>query len=84
MYEATLTSKGQVTIPNAVRERLNLTAGDKIEFLVQPDNQVVIRPVGKSVDDVFGMLKDAAQTSATTEQMDEAVKTHLEQKHANR
>jgi AbrB family looped-hinge helix DNA binding protein len=30
--QATITSKGQITIPRAIRERLNLKTGDKLEF----------------------------------------------------
>ena len=34
MSQATLTTKGQVTIPKAVREQLDLEAGDQIDFIV--------------------------------------------------
>ena len=40
----TLTSKGQVTLPKAVRDRLGLRAGDKIEF-VEDDEGFYLRNV---------------------------------------
>ena len=33
MATATLTSKGQITLPKVVRERLGVEAGDKVEFV---------------------------------------------------
>jgi antitoxin PrlF len=42
--EATLSSKNQVTIPKQVREYLNLKAGDRFKFFLQPDGRVVILP----------------------------------------
>ena len=42
--QATLSSKNQATIPKAVRERLNLKAGDRFKFFFQPDGAVVILP----------------------------------------
>jgi antitoxin PrlF len=42
--EATLSSKNQVTIPKPVREYLNLKAGDRFKFFLQPDGAVVILP----------------------------------------
>jgi antitoxin PrlF len=42
--EATLSSKGQATIPKAVRKYLNLKAGDRFKFFLQPDGAVVILP----------------------------------------
>jgi antitoxin PrlF len=42
--EATLSSKGQATIPKPVREYLNLKAGDRFKFFLQPDGAVVILP----------------------------------------
>ena len=41
---ATLTSKGQITIPQEVRQRLGLRQGDQIEFVLE-DGVTVVRPV---------------------------------------
>lgn len=41
---ATLTSKGQVTIPRAVREALDLRTGDRLEFEARPDGTLLARP----------------------------------------
>ena len=41
---ATVTSKGQITVPLAVRSRLGLKEGDRIEFINQ-DGRTTIRPV---------------------------------------
>ena len=42
--EATLSSKNQATIPKQVREYLNLRAGDRFKFFLQPDGRVVLLP----------------------------------------
>jgi antitoxin PrlF len=42
--EATLSSKNQATIPKQVREYLNLKAGDRFKFFLQPDGRVVLLP----------------------------------------
>jgi antitoxin PrlF len=42
--EATLSSKNQATIPKLVREYLNLKAGDRFKFFLQPDGAVLILP----------------------------------------
>ncbi len=40
---STISSKGQVTVPQEIRKRLGLRAGDRIEFVVE-ENRTVIRP----------------------------------------
>jgi AbrB family looped-hinge helix DNA binding protein len=40
---ATLTRKGQITIPKVVREALNAHAGDRIDFVVESEGRVVVR-----------------------------------------
>jgi AbrB family looped-hinge helix DNA binding protein len=43
--ESALTSKGQATIPKAIREHLRLKPGDRVKFFVHPDGGVVINPL---------------------------------------
>jgi AbrB family looped-hinge helix DNA binding protein len=42
--ESAITSKGQATIPKAIREHLRLKAGDRVKFFVHPDGSVVLLP----------------------------------------
>ena len=39
-----VSSQGQVTIPQRVRERLGIRAGDKVDFVVE-DGKVVVKPI---------------------------------------
>ena len=40
MPSATLTSKGQITLPKAIRDLLRLSAGDRVDFIVRDDATV--------------------------------------------
>ena len=57
MSTATLTVKGQVTIPADVRRRMGLDAGDRIEFVELKDGQYLIMPVIDDVQSLKGMLR---------------------------
>ncbi|MBZ0132132.1 MAG: AbrB/MazE/SpoVT family DNA-binding domain-containing protein [Rhodocyclaceae bacterium] len=59
--EATLTSKGQITIPKAVRDSLKLHVGDRLEFLVDPDGSVRIVPATRPVTELKALLRSPAQ-----------------------
>jgi antitoxin PrlF len=54
--DATLTSKGQVTIPKAIRDGLGMKAGDRMTFTLMPDGIVVLRVKNKRVSDLGGIL----------------------------
>lgn len=41
---STLTSKGQVTIPKAVRDYLGVQQGSAVEFEIGPDGKVIVLP----------------------------------------
>lgn len=60
MSTATLTSKGQVTIPAAVRQRLGLTSGDRIEF-VEIEGGFAIKPAIDDVRSLKGLLRKPAK-----------------------
>lgn len=69
MVTATLTSKGQLTIPKAVRDSLHLHAGDRVVFVVHNDVEATMKPVTKSVDEVFGKLHQPGQPHRSVEEM---------------
>jgi antitoxin PrlF len=73
MVAATITSKGQVTIPKAVRDSLRLRAGDRIDFVVRSDDEALLRRATRSVDDVFGKLHRPGQSTRTPEEMNDAI-----------
>jgi len=70
---STLTSKGQITIPKAVRETLKLKPGDTISY-VPMDWGVMIVPRNRSVESVFGILEDHAIPNTTLADYDAAIR----------
>ena len=42
--DATVTSKGQVTIPKRIRDELGLSAGTAVEFVLEEDGTIRVRP----------------------------------------
>ena len=60
MTTATLTSKGQVTIPADVRLRLGLEPGDRIEF-IEMDGGYAIKPAIDDVRSLKGLLRKPAR-----------------------
>lgn len=73
MSSATLTSKGQITIPKDVRDRLGLEAGDRIDFLVQEDGRVLFQPATLHVRELKGLLYKKGRRPVSVEEMHEAV-----------
>jgi antitoxin PrlF len=74
-YEATVTSKGQVTLPKEVRERLRVGVGDKVRFTVESGARIVVARAEHSIRDLFGIL-GKPRRSASLEEMDKAVRQH--------
>ena len=54
--DATLTSKGQMTVPKAIRDSLSMKAGDRMTFTLMPDGVVVLRVKNKRVAGLAGVL----------------------------
>ena len=79
---ATLTSKGQLTLPKEIRDRLKLDAGAILDFQLQADNTITARQVQPDARRLRGFLKSPHAAPLTVEQMDEAVAKHLREKHA--
>ena len=73
MALATLTNKGQVTIPKVVRESLGLHSGDKLDFVIAENRKAYIMPVTMKVDDVFGRLHKPGRKPVFVEKIDEKI-----------
>ena len=79
--QATLTSKGQMTLPSAVRTRLGLEAGDKLLVTVQDDDTIVLRRrPAASVTELRSLLP-RPKSALAVEQMDAGIAAHLGAKH---
>ncbi len=59
---ATMTSKGQLTIPKPVRDALQLNAGDEVEITLTGDGAALFRPRHPAVATLFGAVKYAGPT----------------------
>ena len=55
MFESSITSKGQITLPKAVRDSLAVKAGDRVRYVIV-DQGVLMMPV-RSTSRLFGSLK---------------------------
>ncbi len=59
MSEATITSKGQITIPADVRKAMGLSSGERVVFTRLDDGSTVMRAKTRSVLELKGLLKPA-------------------------
>lgn len=79
--QATLTSKGQMTLPVAVRARLGLEAGDHLLVTVQDDDTIILkRPPAASTASLRGLLPKPKR-AVTVREMDAGIAAHLAAKH---
>jgi antitoxin PrlF len=68
--EAKLSSKGQATIPKAVRERLQIKSGDRFKFFFHPDGVIILPKI--STARLKGMIPKPAKP-VSLEEMDRAI-----------
>ena len=73
MVLATITAKGQITIPKSVREKLMVGTGDRLEFICTSDREALVRPVSKKVDDLYGKLHSKGKKVVSIEEMNAAI-----------
>jgi AbrB family looped-hinge helix DNA binding protein len=77
MSTATLTSKGQITVPKEVRDALHLEPGTKLQFRVTKDREIVMRPRNWDVSKLKGIVKPPPGVHATIEEIEETIERGL-------
>jgi len=80
--EYAITTKGQATIPKAIREHLGLKPGDRVKFFVHPDGSVVLLPKLPAAA-LRGIVK-SRRRPVTIEEMSEAAAAGLGPRHRRR
>ena len=84
MPTATLTTKGQVTIPKEVRQHLGIDTGDRLSFVVQEDGTVLVKPITRHVRELGGLLRRQGRRSVSILDMDESIARRMRAKFGRR
>lgn len=72
--KATVSAKGQVSIPLALRKYLGIHAGTELIFTVHNDI-LEVQPVRRSIDMLFGCCKEKGESPMSVADMDAAIAT---------
>ena len=73
MSTATITSKGQLTIPKNVRESMHIGSGDRIEFIKIDDEHYEIFAITRDIQNLKGIIKRKNKASISIEDMNTAI-----------
>ena len=73
MPTATVTSKGQITLPRKVREALRVGPGDRVDFVLGEDGYVRVRAGEADVSELRGLLRRTGRRPVPLEAMEEAI-----------
>ncbi len=68
MPTATVTSKGQVTVPKPIRDRLKLHAGDRLDFVLEEEGKVILRKASIPIQELEGILHRADRKPVSLEE----------------
>ncbi len=81
---AVVTSKGQLTLPKGIRERLGLGAGSRLDFEVNEQGWLLARPVNNTALGLAGLLRRPGQEAVSVEAMAEAVEASAAELNASK
>jgi AbrB family looped-hinge helix DNA binding protein len=73
MPKATITSKGQLTLPKEIRARLGVAAGDQVDFTIDSDGSINVAAAKRSAARLYGMLRTASTGGTTVEDMNREI-----------
>lgn len=83
MPAATVTSKGQITLPKEIRVRLRLEEGDRVAFRERPDGSIVLEPETLDLLSLEGRVRPRVR-GLSLDDMDAAVRRGVTKKRAGR
>ena len=84
MSFATVSSKGRVTLPKALRDALGIKPGSKVGFRVLSESRAELQVVDAHLLAIAGILQRPGQRSLTAEDMDAGIARAVAEKHRRR
>ena len=70
---ATVTDKGQVTVPKNIRDQLRIETGSKLDFEVESDGSLRVRVLVRGSDNLFGLVHRPGVKALSIQAMDEGI-----------
>lgn len=77
---STVTDKGQITLPKAIRDRLGIRPGSKLSFEVQPDDTLKVRVLARGSNGLFALLARPGEAARSLEDMEAGVASAVERR----
>jgi len=74
MPTATLTTKGQITIPKPVRDALGIRTGDRVHFQIEGEGRVILKAATLDVSKLEGILHRRGMKAITVEEMNQSIR----------
>jgi AbrB family looped-hinge helix DNA binding protein len=72
---ATVTDKGQVTVPKEIRDQTGIAPGSRLDFEVQDDGTLRERVLTRGADNLFGLVHRAGIKARSIEEIDQGIAT---------
>ena len=72
---ATVTDKGQVTVPKEIRDQTGIVPGSRLDFEVQSDGTLRVRVLTRGANNLFGLVHRAGIKPRSIEEMDQGIAT---------
>jgi len=70
---ATVTDKGQVTVPKEIRDRTGIAPGSRLDFELQDDGTLRVRVLTRGADNLFGLVHRPGIKAHSIEEMDQGI-----------
>ncbi len=70
---ATVTDKGQVTVPKEIRDKTGIAPGSRLDFEVREDGTLCVRVLARGADSLFGLAHRPDTKPRSIEAMDEGI-----------
>lgn len=77
---STVTDKGQVTLPKAIRDQLGIRPGTRIDFEVLADNTLQARVLTRGASGLFGLLHRPGESTRSLDDIDNGIAQAVQQR----